>query len=260
MTKVVFVTGAAKNTGLAIVRRFLREGWDACLSSRSETEGAEAVAALQAEYPARKIRALTLELDDAEAIAGAFQTIRAEFGRLDAFVSNAANLGVDYDVFSTTPEKWDAVMNVNARGTFLCCREAAFLMREKGEGGAMVLISSVHANQSIIGRVPYSASKAAVNAIARCLAVELGYLGIRVNALIAGAIYTHRWDAMDDDETARRRARYPAGRESTGDEIAAGVYYLCSDDAATVTGTEMTIDSGISVCLLPYNKDWRPSC
>lgn len=90
----------------------------------------------------------------------------------------------------------------------------------------------------------------------RALAIELGCLGIRVNAILAGAIRTDRWDALTDDEIAARRARWPAGIESTPDDIAAAVAYLCSDAARTITGTEIPIDSGIGVCLLQYNKDW----
>jgi NAD(P)-dependent dehydrogenase (short-subunit alcohol dehydrogenase family) len=92
--------------------------------------------------------------------------------------------------------------------------------------------------------------------LTRALAVELGPLRVRVNAILAGAIRTDRWDGLTDDEIAARRARWPAGKESTPDDIASAVAFLCSGAATTITGAEIPVDSGIGVCLLQYNKDW----
>ena len=253
--KVVFVTGAVRNTGYAIAQRFAKEGWNVCISSRDDASADEAVARLQAEFPQTEFLGLGMDQSYVDQIHAAFAKIEERFGRLDAFVANAAHLAVDYNTFNTTPEMWDSVMNANVRGTFFCSQSAAEIMKKTG--GSIVLISSVHANQSITGRVAYSSSKAAINAIMRCMAVELGYLGIRVNALIAGAIWTERWATQSEEITAKRRAQYPAGKESAPEDIAAAVYFLGSDQSPTITGTEMTVDSGISVCLLPYNKNWN---
>jgi len=253
--KVAFVTGAVRNTGYAIAQRFAREGWNVCISSRDEASAKEAVARLEKEFPQTEFLGIGIDQSYIEQIETGFKKIEAHFGRLDAFVANAAHLAVDYNTFNTTPEMWDSVMNANVRGTFFCSQAAARLMEKTG--GSIVLISSVHANQSITGRVAYSASKAAINAMMRCMAVELGYLGIRVNALIAGAIWTERWATQSEEVTAKRRSQYPAGKESAPEDIASAVYFLASDQSPTITGTEMTVDSGISVCLLPYNKDWN---
>ena len=88
----------------------------------------------------------------------------------------------------------------------------------------------------------------------RGMAVELGCMGIRANCLLAGAIRTDRWDSLSEEEVAARRLRWPAGRESTPEEIAEAAFFLST--AETVTGIEMPVDSGISTCLLAYNKDW----
>ena len=253
--KVAFVTGAVRNTGYAIAQRFAREGWNVCISSRDEASAKEAVARLEKEFPQTEFLGIGLDQSAIEQIEAGYRRIEERFGRLDAFVANAAHLAVDYNTFNTTPEMWDSVMNANVRGTFFCSQAAAKLMEKTG--GSIVLISSVHANQSITGRVAYSASKAAINAMMRCMAVELGYLGIRVNALIAGAIWTDRWAAQSEEITAKRRSQYPAGKESAPEDIASAVYFLASDQSPTITGTEMTVDSGISVCLLPYNKNWN---
>ena len=251
--RVIFVTGATRNTGLAIARGFAAGGWDVTVSSRDGAAARETAAALKREYAGVETLGVAMDPARVEGIRAAFAEIRATFGRLDAFVSNAANLGVGLSVLNTTPEDWDAVMNTNARGTFFGAQEAAKLMPE---GGAMVFISSVHAVKSIPGRICYTASKAAIGGMVRCLALELGHKGIRVNSILAGAIRSDRWDKLSDEEVAARRARYPSGRESFPEEVAAAVRFLCSDEARTVTGMEMPVDSGIGICLLPYNKDW----
>ena len=256
MRKVAFVTGAVRNTGLAIAHRFAQEGYDVALSSRDTASARATAEALKEEFPSVDFLGVGMDPAKVSDIRAAFREIDTRFGRLDAFVSNAAHLAVDYNTFNMTEDMWDNVMDANAKGTFFCCQEAVPLMKKAG-GGAIVAISSVHAKQSITGRVAYSASKAAINAMMRCMAVELGYLNIRANALLAGAIWTDRWAAQTEEQTIQRRKKYPAGRESSPEEIANAVYFLCSDQARTITGTELTVDSGISICLLPYNKEWN---
>ena len=85
---------------------------------------------------------------------------------------------------------------------------------------------------------------------------SLGCLGIRVNAILAGAVRTDRWDGLSEEEVEKRRARWPVGHESTPEQIAAAVAFLCSDAAGTISGAEIPIDSGIGACLLAYNKNW----
>ena len=252
-SKTVFITGATKNTGLAIARRFAADGWNVSVTSRDRAAAEETARALAAEFPS--VGALGLAMDPAEvpSIRAAFAAVKSRFGRLDAFVSNAANLGVGLSVINSEEAYWDAVVNTNARGAFFGAQEAQRLMVD---GGSIVFISSCHAAKSVPGRALYTISKAAIGGMTRSLAVELGCLGIRVNAILAGAIRTDRWDGLSDDEIAARRARWPAGRESTPEQIAAAVAFLCSDAACTITGAELPVDSGIGVCLLAYNKDW----
>ena len=273
--KTVFITGAVRNTGLAIARRFAADGWGVALTSR-DAAAAEAVAkALETEFP--QCHALGIGMDPAKVadIRAAFVAVRDRFGRLDAYVNNAANLAVGLSVLNATEDDWDAVMNANARAAFFGAQEAVKLIAGRdastmrphsgssdapwarpSQGGSLVFISSCHAKKTIPGRALYTASKAAVGGIVRSLAVELGPLGIRANAILAGAIRTDRWDGFSDEEVAKRRARWPIGRETTGDQIAAMCAFLCSDAAATITGTEIPVDSGIGVCLLANNPNW----
>ena len=251
--KTVFVTGATKNTGWAIARRFASLGWNVVISSRNEAAAAEAAKKLKAEFP--DVETLGVGMDPAHIadIRAAFGRIRAAFGHLDAFVNCAAHLGVGMSILSTSPDDYDALMAANVRGPFFCVQEAVKLMTD---GGSVTFISSCHALKSVPGRICYTVSKAAVGGMVRSLAVELGPLGIRANAILAGAIRTDRWDPLSPEEVQERRDRYPAGKESSPDEIAAAVAFLASEEARTVTGVEMPVDSGIGVCLLKYNKNW----
>ncbi len=255
MNKVVLITGGTRNTGLAIAKKFAENGYGVALTGRSASD-AERVASQLAQQYGIKAAGYALELQNIEAVKDVFTAVFHDFGRLDTFVGNAASLGVDIDILSATEKDYHDVTDVNIKGNFFCAQQAALLMKDNG-GGSIVMIGSVHANQSVWGRVLYTASKGALSAMVRSLAYELGEFGIRANTLLAGAIHTDRWDGQSPEETARRRAQYPAGRESFGEDIANGAYYLGSELSATVTGTELTVDSGISICLLPYKKHYN---
>ena len=253
MKKTIFITGATKNTGLAIARRFAADGWNVAVSSRDRAAAEETAQALAAEFEGAETLGLAMDPAEVPSIRAAFTALKDRFGRLDAFVSNAANLGVGFSVLNSEESDWDAVMNANARGTFFGAQEAQRLMKD---GGSIVFISSCHAKKAVPGRALYTISKAAIGGMTRSLAVELGCLGIRVNAILAGAVRTDRWDGLSDEEIEKRRSRWPVGQESTPDQIAAAVAFLCSDAAGTISGAEIPIDSGIDVCLLAYNKNW----
>ena len=255
MSKVVFITGATKNTGLAIAEKFAENGYNVAITSR-RAEDAEKTAAALSEKHGIKAIGYELALQSVDSIKEVFASVRRDFGRLDVFVGNSANLGVDVDILNATEEDFDSVMDVNLKGNFFCAQQSALIMKENG-GGSIVMIGSVHYSQAIWGRVLYTASKGGLVSLVKSLAIELGEFGIRANTIIAGAIHTERWDVQTPEQTAKRRAQYPVGRESFGEDIANGAFYLGTDLSATVTGTELTIDSGISICLLPYKKHYE---
>lgn len=253
MNKVLFVTGAVKNTGRAIAERFAAEGWNVVVTSREAAAAEQAAMEIVSAHP--DIEALGVGMDPAkvEDIRAAFARVAQRFGRVDTFVNCAAHLGVGLSILSTSPEEYDAVLNANTRAPFFCSQEAVKLMKD---GGSIVFISSCHAAKSVPGRICYTISKSALSGMVRSLAVELGCKGITANAILAGAIRTDRWDPLTPEQVQERRDRYPAGKESSPEEIAAAVRFLCSDEARTITGVELPVDSGIGVCLLKYNKDW----
>ena len=254
--KVVFITGATKNTGYAIARKFAGEGYNVCISSRNIQSAEDAATALIKEFP--KIKAVGYKMAQADPleIEEVFEKIQSEFGRLDTFIANAAHLGVGLSILNTTPGQYDEVMDANAKGYFFCSQAAAKIMVRQG-GGTIVLISSVHAHGAVPGRIVYAASKGAINSMCRGIAIELGKYNIRCNCLIAGAIRSDRWEDLTAEEAAKKRDRYPVGKESSPQDIANSVYFLASDQSPTVTGAEFAVDSGISICLLPYDKEWN---
>lgn len=250
--KVAMITGATKNTGLAIARRLAREGWNVVITSRDTEAARTAAMALAKEFPVA-VRGYGMQLYNVESIKYVFYQVNQDFGQLNAFVANSANLGIGFDLLNTEEADYDAIVSTNIKGTFFCCQEAAKLMIASG-GGSIITMGSVQGTGAVPGRALYGMTKAALSHLARSMAYELGQYGIRANNIVAGAIHSDRWDSLSAEEISLRRSRYPAGRESTEEEIAAAVAFLASEQAATITGTDLTVDSGISACLLPYQK------
>ena len=250
--KTVLITGGTVNTGLAIAKKFASQGYSVAITSRNAEKARLAANSISKEFGICA-KGYCLSFSGAEEIRSVFEQVNRDFSGLDVFVANAAALGIGYGALETDEAKFHEVMDVNVKGTFFCCQAAANIMKNRG-GGSIVTIGSVQGTAAVRGRTVYSMSKAAISLLVKNLAYELGEYGIRANNVVAGAIHSDRWNALSDEEIAARRARYPVGRESTEEEIANAVFFLASDQAASITGTDLTVDSGISICLLPYQK------
>ena len=248
----VFITAGTKNTGLTIAEKFASEGFNVAVSSRNLAEAEKTAGYISDKFKV-KSKGYQLEMSDVSEIKDVFKNIKEDFGELNTFVANAANLGIDMNFFSVDEEEYSSVIDANLKGTFFCAQQAALIMKECGKG-SIVFISSVHSHQCIFGRSLYTASKGGINALMRSLAIELAQFNIRSNCIIAGAIKTGRWNDLTEQQIAEKRANWPLGLESTGEDIANGVFYLGTELSKTVTGTELTIDSGILVSLLPYKE------
>ncbi|MDD5603674.1 MAG: SDR family NAD(P)-dependent oxidoreductase [Eubacteriales bacterium] len=251
--KVIFITGGTVNTGLAIAEHFASKGYDVAISSRELKRAEKAAEKIAADYGIKAV-GYGLDLMDTDDIARVFGEIRSDFGALDVFVSNSADLGIDVELLQATPERFDEIFGTNVRGTYFCCKNAALLMKETGSGGAIVIIGSVHAYAAMRGRGIYAASKGALLSLTKSLAYELAEFDIRANYVAPGAIHTNRWDIIPEDAANIRRSAYPVGRESSGKDIANAVFYLGTELSATVTGADLVVDSGIRACLVPYDK------
>src|SRR4029077_3434633 len=183
------------------------------------------------------------DVSDAKAVAGAFTEVERKFGRVDALVNNAGG-AVFAPLLETSDADWSRVMEVNLTGPFLCAKAAVPLMREHG-GGAIVNITSISAVRASTLRSAYGTSKAGLAPLTKQLAVELASLGIRVNAVAPGPVDTAMAKAV---HSAEIRADYhdaiPLNRYGLEEELAAAVYFLCSDRARYITGQVPAGDGG----------------
>lgn len=248
--KDVLITGGTRNTGFVIAKTFAKDGYCVHITGRKLEEVRVAAEKIKSEYPQAEVFPYSLEMSDVSDVNRVFSEIKENAGKLDVFVANAAHLGVDLDIYNTTEADFDAVMDVNVKGNFFCCQNAAKLMKDNG--GRIVFLSSVQSKGAVEGRTVYSTSKAALNMLGKTLAYDLAPYKIQVNTLIVGAIHSDRWDELDEETTAKRLSAYPSGRESFPEEVANAVMYFAKYCPETVTGTELTIDSGLLLSLLPY--------
>jgi 2-keto-3-deoxy-L-fuconate dehydrogenase len=229
------VTGAGSGIGEAVARALHAVG---AVGVRADAGGAR-VDALAAELGA-PARAVALDVRDEEAVAAAVDDP-------DVLV-NVAGVGSTTNAPDTPLEVWENVFAVNARGTFLCCKHAIPGMVQRG-GGAIVNTASVAGLVGLPNRAAYCASKGAVIALTRALAIDHVGQGVRVNAVCPGTVESP-WVRRLVDEVGESldalRARQPMGRLGTTEEVAQAVLYLASDAAAFVTGTELVIDGGLT--------------
>jgi 2-keto-3-deoxy-L-fuconate dehydrogenase len=229
------VTGAGSGIGEAVARALHAEGAEVTLADVAGDRAAAVAGSL-----GLRARALALDVRDEAQVAAAM-------GGVDVLV-NVAGIGSTTSAPDTTLEVWEDVFAVNARGTFLCCKHAIPGMVSRG-GGAIVNLASVAGMIGLRNRAAYCASKGAVIALTRALAIDHVGDGIRVNAVCPGTVDSP-WVRRLVDEAGESldalRARQPMGRLGMPDEIAAAVLYLASDSAAFVTGSELVIDGGLT--------------
>lgn len=240
--RVVLVTGAAGGLGSAQARRLAAGGARLVLADVAEAGVKELAGELNADGERVAVPA-GLDVRDETQWAAAVALAQAEFGRLDGLVSNAGVLGVG--TVSEMPEsEFRAVVDVNQIGVFLGIKSVAPALRAAG-GGTIVNISSIDGMIGFRYLAAYCASKAAVLAISRTAAMELGPDGIRVNAVCPGVIETPMTAGLDEHVSGWLHRTLPLRRLGRPDEVAAVVAFLTSADSSYVTGAEIVTDGGL---------------
>ncbi|BCG59419.1 SDR family NAD(P)-dependent oxidoreductase [Paenibacillus sp. URB8-2] len=239
--KTVIVTGAGRGIGRAVAMAYAAEGAQVVIAELKKEIGEKT-----AEDIRRKGgKALFISCDvsrEAYIAAVVRQTVQA-FGSVDILINNAGIASAHTAKFyELTVEDWDKVMNTNARGCFLMAREAAKVMRNNPDGGAIVNISSTRALMSEPDTEAYAASKGAISSLTHAMAVTLGKDGITVNCILPGWIETGDYSELREMD----HNQHPAGRVGVPGDIAKACLYLTSPDNRFVTGAQLVIDGGMT--------------
>jgi meso-butanediol dehydrogenase / (S,S)-butanediol dehydrogenase / diacetyl reductase len=246
--KVCVITGGGSGIGRATSLLFADEGARLVVADKHGAK-AQTVASECAGKARRRLRSRPTSPATADVKRMIDATVE-RFRRLDVLVNNAG-YGIPGSVVETDEDAWDALMAVNVRGVFLCSKYAIPVMKTNG-GGTIVNTASVVAAVGIGNRAAYCASKGAVAALTRAIAVDHVGDGIRCNAIAPGTIDTPYFDEIlkkSVDPGATRKAlaaRQLLGRLGTPEEIAAGILFLASDESRFATGTILTLDGGMS--------------
>jgi meso-butanediol dehydrogenase / (S,S)-butanediol dehydrogenase / diacetyl reductase len=249
--KVSYVTGGGRGIGRGIALALAREGAHvlvADIDAAAARKVAEEVSAVGVEG-----HGMSLDVTRFDDVNRLRDTLDERFGRLDIAVNSAGVISV-HRVEDMSEREWDRVMNVNAKGTFLCCQAAIPLLRRAGTG-TIVNIASVSGKDGYPGLAHYSASKYAVIGFSNSLAKELAREEITVNAICPGVVRTAMWDllavewrnAEESPEQSWQRqvlAFVPQGRPQTAEDIGDLVIYLTS--ARNITGQAINVDGGLT--------------
>jgi NAD(P)-dependent dehydrogenase (short-subunit alcohol dehydrogenase family) len=245
--QAAIVTGAGSGIGMATAKLFASAGAKVVLGDidiASAREVADGIAA-----SGGTALAVECDISDEAPVKTMFAAALAEFGRLDVLASVAA-YRKKHDTMKMTPEEWDTMHAVTARGTFLCMREAIRLMLESGRGGAIVNVSSVASIRPVVfNSMDYDAAKAGVNAMTLAAAAEFAEHGIRVNAVLPGGTNSGGAGRMGADPVPiygpiTQPGRVPMKRIAEPIEQARAILFLASPASSYITGQLLAVEGG----------------
>lgn len=240
--KIAIVTGGGRGIGRAIALALAAEGAKVAVNYSRSAEAAEQVVAQITEAGGEAF-AVQADVADAAQVEAMVAATKERYGRVDILVNNA---GVTRDtlLMRMKEEDWDAVLDTNLKGAFLCAKAVSPLLL-KQKGGVIVNVGSVVGRVGAPGQANYSASKAGLIGLTKALAKELGSRNVRVNAVAPGFIETDMTDVLKPEYRETILKQIPLGRFGTAEDIARVVVFLCSEDAAYIQGDVITIDGGL---------------
>jgi len=236
--KIAVITGGGRGIGKATAQLFTNEGATVVIAEFDEVSGQSTANELGAHF-------IKTDISNEESVNALFNFISSEFGQLDILVNNAGILA-DSTLKKLDPDSFDAVINVNLRGVYLCGRAAADIMIEQGSG-VILNASSVVAHHGNFGQTNYVASKAGVIGITKVWARELGKDGIRVNAVAPGFIQTNMTAGMPEKVVDMMGEKVPLKRWGQPEDVANAYTFLASDEASYITGAVLNVDGGVVV-------------
>lgn len=240
--KSAVVTGAGRGIGAAIALALAKEGAKVVVNYSRSADAAEQVVA-QIKATGGEAVAMQANIGVAAEAEALIKSAQAQFGRVDILVNNA---GITRDklIMRMTEEDWDAVLDTNLKGAFLCAKTAATIML-KQKSGVIVNVGSVIGKVGGAGQVNYGAAKAGLVGLTKSLAKELGSRNIRVNAVAPGFIETEMTEVLKPEYRETIVKQIPLGRLGASEDVARVVAFLCSEDAAYIQGEVISIDGGL---------------
>ncbi len=250
--KTALITGAGSGIGREIALLFARQGAHVAVADIND-EGAETVA-VEITQEGGNAFAVHLDVSSMNSVTSAMALAVETTGTLDILVNNAG-IGMVGSLTETKPEDFDRLMAVNVNGVYYCSQAAVRqMLAQSPRGGAIVNIASIAGQVAVARRFAYGTTKGAVISMTQSIAMDYIDRGIRCNCICPGTVespfveaYLQKYHAGEVEETRKQlHARQPIGRMGRPDEIAPLALYLVSDEAAYVTGSQMTIDGGLT--------------
>jgi len=241
MSKVAVVTGASRGIGRAIALRLAKDGHTVIGTATSES-GANAISAALAEGGFRG-RGMVLDVSEADSVEQFFKAVNEEFGAPLILINNA---GITRDnlLMRMKDEEWDDIIRTNLSSVYRMCK-AALRGMMKAREGRMVNITSVVGAMGNAGQTNYAAAKAGIVGFTKSLAREVGSRNITVNAVAPGFIDTDMTRSLPEESRKSLLDNIPLARLGSADEVAGVVAFLCSDDAAYITGETIHVNGGM---------------
>lgn len=247
--KTALITGAGSGMGRVASVLFAREGANV-IAADIDNEGLAVTASLVAEGALGSVLRVTGDVSSEPDVVSWVRAGIGEYGKIDILYNNAGIFpDADRSVVEMDERTYQRVMDVNLKGTILCCKHVIPEMVKSGGGSVINVASFVALVGCTVPQDAYTASKGAVLALTKSLAVQFGRNNVRVNAICPGPILTPLLADLfpNEEEKMKRLNRIPLGRFGLPEDIAYAALYLASDESAWMTGTEFVVDGGITV-------------